>query len=159
VAEGQAVFWRYSSLIFSSLLHFSLAGGFSATRVMNVLQETNYLTGVDRNRTYKRLLETGQAVRDFMVSPLPHFAVLLQQGWGKFGIGDWCTADCSNSPISPRCTDRAGNRPFEYGSCTLQYVSDLLPSRASTRCMMRLWMGSPSIKSECPISKSILSAY
>lgn len=68
VAEGQAVFWRYSSQIFSALLHFSLAGGFSADRVVGVLRETNYLTGEDRDKTYRRLLETTQAITDYMVS-------------------------------------------------------------------------------------------
>lgn len=51
-----------------SLLHFSLAGGFSANRVVNVLRETNYLTGKERDSTYKRLLETTQAIMDYMVS-------------------------------------------------------------------------------------------
>lgn len=68
LSEGQAVFWRYSAQIFSALLHFSLAGGFSATRIINVLQETNYLTGKARDHTYRRLLETTQAIIDYMVS-------------------------------------------------------------------------------------------
>lgn len=67
VAEGQAVFWRYSSQIFSALLHFSLAGGFSADKVVGVLRETSYLTGEDRDKTYRRLLETTQAITDYMV--------------------------------------------------------------------------------------------
>ncbi len=67
VSQGQAVFWRYSIQIFSALLHFSLAGGFSAVRVVNVLRETNYLTGTARDATYRRLLETTQAVMDYMV--------------------------------------------------------------------------------------------
>jgi hypothetical protein len=70
LAQGQAVFWRYSTQIFGALLHFSLAGGFSATRVVNVLRETNYLTGNARDKTYKRLLETTQAILDYMVSRL-----------------------------------------------------------------------------------------
>jgi hypothetical protein len=49
-------------------MHFSLAGGFSANRVMNVLRETSYLTGDARDKTYKRLLETTQAIMDYMVS-------------------------------------------------------------------------------------------
>lgn len=68
LSQGQAVFWRYSVQIFSALLHFSLAGGFSANRIMNVLRETSYLTGEERDRTYKRLLETTQAIMDYMVS-------------------------------------------------------------------------------------------
>jgi hypothetical protein len=61
------VFWRYSSQIFSALLHYSLAGGFSANRVVGVLRETSYLTGDARDKTYKRLLETTQAIIDYMV--------------------------------------------------------------------------------------------
>ena len=68
VSEGQAVFWRYSSQIFSALLHFSLAGGFSANRVVGVLRETSYLTGEAKDQTYRRLLETTQAIMDYMVS-------------------------------------------------------------------------------------------
>ena len=67
VSEGQAVFWRYSSQIFSALLHYSLAGGFSASRVVGVLRETSYLTGDAKDKTYKRLLETTQAIIDYMV--------------------------------------------------------------------------------------------
>lgn len=62
------MFWRYAAQIFGALLHFSLAGGFSATRVVRVLDETGYLTGHERDRTYRRLLETTQAVMDYMVS-------------------------------------------------------------------------------------------
>ena len=68
MSEGQAVFWRYSSQIFSALLHYSLAGGFSANRLVGVLRETSYLTGDARDKTYKRLLETTQAIIDYMVS-------------------------------------------------------------------------------------------
>jgi len=68
LSEGQAVFWRYSTQIFSALMHFSLASGFSAVRVVNVLRETNYLTGEVKDHSYKRLLETTQAILDYMVS-------------------------------------------------------------------------------------------
>lgn len=67
LSQGQAVFWRYAAQIFGALLHFSLAGGFSAVRVVRVLDETGYLSGAERDRTYKRLLETTQAVMDYMV--------------------------------------------------------------------------------------------
>jgi hypothetical protein len=36
--------------------------------VVNVLRETNYLTGEVKDNTYKRLLETTQAIMDYMVS-------------------------------------------------------------------------------------------
>lgn len=58
--------------MFSALLHFSLAGGFSANRVVGVLRETSYLTGEGRDQTYRRLLETTQAIMDYMVRLL-HF--------------------------------------------------------------------------------------
>lgn len=51
-------------------MHFSLANGFSAVRVVNVLRETNYLTGEAREATYRRLLETTQAILDYMVCDL-----------------------------------------------------------------------------------------
>jgi hypothetical protein len=35
-----------------------------------VLRETNYLTGKEREHTYKRLLETTQAIMDYMVSQI-----------------------------------------------------------------------------------------
>ncbi|KAK4688204.1 hypothetical protein P7C73_g1904, partial [Tremellales sp. Uapishka_1] len=71
VANGQAVFWRYSAPIFSALLHYSLAAGFSAVRVVNVLRETNYLTGNAKDATYRRLLETTQAILDYMKDLTP----------------------------------------------------------------------------------------
>ncbi|CAD6586807.1 MAG: hypothetical protein TREMPRED_004561 [Tremellales sp. Tagirdzhanova-0007] len=77
VAQGQAVFWRYSAQIFSALLHFSLAGGFSAVRVVNVMRETNYLTGNAKEATYRRLLETTQAILDYMNDLTPITGV----GW------------------------------------------------------------------------------
>jgi hypothetical protein len=52
----------------SATLHFSLAGGFSAQRLVGVLKETSYLTGEQKDKTYRRLLETGQAMFDYMVS-------------------------------------------------------------------------------------------
>jgi hypothetical protein len=34
-----------------------------------VLRETSYLTGEARDQTYRRLLETTQAIMDYMVRP------------------------------------------------------------------------------------------
>lgn len=89
VAGGQAVFWRYAGEIFTTLMHYSLAGGtsvlltstrstevragFSAPRVMSVLRETNYLSGDNRQVTYRRLLETTQFILDAMVGRLRLF--------------------------------------------------------------------------------------
>lgn len=64
--EGQAVFWRYSGHIFTALMHFSLAGGFSAPNLAAVMRETNYLTSKSRDATYRRLLETTLFVLDAM---------------------------------------------------------------------------------------------
>ncbi|GJN87541.1 hypothetical protein Rhopal_000495-T1 [Rhodotorula paludigena] len=64
LAEGQAVFWRYSAQIYSALGHFSLAGGFSAPKLAAVMHETNYLTSNARDATHKRLLETSLFVID-----------------------------------------------------------------------------------------------
>ncbi|TNY24506.1 hypothetical protein DMC30DRAFT_371020 [Rhodotorula diobovata] len=64
LAEGQAVFWKYSALIYSALGHFSLAGGFSAPKLEAVMRETNYLTSGARDATHKRLLETSLHVID-----------------------------------------------------------------------------------------------
>ncbi|BGP38756.1 hypothetical protein JCM10450v2_002710 [Rhodotorula kratochvilovae] len=66
LAEGQAVFWKYSAQIYSALGHFSLAGGFSAPKLAAVMHETNYLTSDARDATHKRLLETSLFVIDAM---------------------------------------------------------------------------------------------
>ncbi|GAA6015880.1 hypothetical protein JCM11491_007224 [Sporobolomyces phaffii] len=66
LAEGQRVFWKYSGQIFSALMHFSLAGGFSSPKLAAVMHETNYLTSDAKEATYKRLLETTLFVLDAM---------------------------------------------------------------------------------------------
>jgi hypothetical protein len=72
-----------AGLIFTSLLHFSLAGGFSAPRITRHLHAASYLippvdkTGLSycpmstasRDRTRGRLAETGQFVLDVMGCP------------------------------------------------------------------------------------------
>lgn len=60
LAEGQAVFWRYSVEITTALMHFSLAAGFTSPRLVNVLKQTGYLTSKQRDVTWRRLLETLQ---------------------------------------------------------------------------------------------------
>ena len=77
LSEGQAVFWRYSVDMFTSLLHFSLAGGFASARIMSVLHETGYLTSSSRDATYRRLMETTLALIDFMGDMTP----LTGAGW------------------------------------------------------------------------------
>ncbi|GAA5909464.1 uncharacterized protein JCM6883_003953 [Sporobolomyces salmoneus] len=66
LAEGQRVFWKYSGQIFTALMHFSLAGGFSSPKLAAVMHETNYLTSNAKEATYKRLLETTLFVLDAM---------------------------------------------------------------------------------------------
>ncbi|GAA5975680.1 hypothetical protein JCM5350_002690 [Sporobolomyces pararoseus] len=66
LAEGQRVFWKYSGQIFTALMHFSLAGGFSSPKLAAVMHETNYLTSDAKEATYKRLLETTLFVLDAM---------------------------------------------------------------------------------------------
>lgn len=99
LSEGQAVFWRYSSGMLTTLLHFSLAGGkfgrflegvlqaliiyifvcagFASARIMSVLYETGYLTSPSRDATYRRLMETTQALIDFMGDMKP----ITGKGW------------------------------------------------------------------------------
>lgn len=77
LSEGQAVFWRYSGDMFTTLLHFSLAGGFASARIMSVLYETGYLTSKSRDATYRRLMETTQALVDFMGDMRP----VTGKGW------------------------------------------------------------------------------
>lgn len=60
LAEGQAVFWRYSVEITSALMHFSLAAGFTSPRLVKTLKQTGYLTSKQREVTWRRLLETLQ---------------------------------------------------------------------------------------------------
>ncbi|SCZ93663.1 BZ3500_MvSof-1268-A1-R1_Chr6-3g08804 [Microbotryum saponariae] len=66
LAEGQAVFWRYSAPIFVALMHFTLAGGFSAPHLSATMKETNYLTSKSRDASYRRLVETSLMVLDCM---------------------------------------------------------------------------------------------
>ncbi|GAA5852670.1 hypothetical protein JCM8547_002584 [Rhodosporidiobolus lusitaniae] len=77
LAEGQRVFWKYSSSIFTALMHFSLAGGFSSPKLSAVMRETNYLTSDAREATYKRLLETTLFVLDAMSDMRP----ISGRGW------------------------------------------------------------------------------
>ncbi|KAM0788584.1 hypothetical protein ACM66B_001706 [Microbotryomycetes sp. NB124-2] len=64
--EGQAVFWRYAGSIFTSLMHFALAGGFGAPHLAATMKATAYLTSNSRDATYRRLLETTLFVLDAM---------------------------------------------------------------------------------------------
>lgn len=48
--HGQLIFWRYLSICSIGLLYFSLIGGFSAPKIIKVLDTTGYLTQ-ESNRT------------------------------------------------------------------------------------------------------------
>ncbi|EJU02164.1 hypothetical protein DACRYDRAFT_51826, partial [Dacryopinax primogenitus] len=77
-------FWSNAVPIMSSLLHFSLAGGFSSPRITRVLSLSSYLTPpsmksgllndetvtrVSSDRTFSRLNETAQFVLEVMGAP------------------------------------------------------------------------------------------
>ncbi|KAK0555662.1 hypothetical protein OC846_001627 [Tilletia horrida] len=95
IRAGQQMFYKFVGPILLSLLHFSLAGGFSSPKIMQVLRQTGYLvpyrdvsasangsrqkgpklSPVERaaqqnqrtaDRTWTRLLETTQFVLDVM---------------------------------------------------------------------------------------------
>lgn len=58
----------------SDSLRFS---GFASARIMSVLHETGYLTSSSRDATYRRLMETTQAIVDFMGDMTP----VTGRGW------------------------------------------------------------------------------
>jgi hypothetical protein len=51
--------------------------GFASARIMSVLHETGYLTSPSRDATYRRLMETTQALVDFMADMTP----ITGKGW------------------------------------------------------------------------------
>ncbi|KAF9921665.1 hypothetical protein BGZ65_010166, partial [Modicella reniformis] len=77
VRRGQQVFWRYYFFISHALLHFSLAGGFSAPKISKVLTSTGYLSG---SRTKERVYETSQFVLD-IANSLEHLQPGSGAGW------------------------------------------------------------------------------
>ena len=68
VREGQVVFYKYSGSSAMGLLYFSLIGGFSAPKIVKVLDETRYLTK-HYDQTFKRLNETLEMVLDSIEHP------------------------------------------------------------------------------------------
>lgn len=77
VAQGQAVFWRYSTYCFEAFMHFSLAGGFGSPRLAATMRETGYLTSSNRDATYRRLLETTL----FILDAMSDFRIGVGKGW------------------------------------------------------------------------------
>lgn len=61
---GQSVFQRSAFEVLSSLMHYSLTLGFSSSQLTSTLEETGYLTGKQKEVTWRRLIETTQFVVD-----------------------------------------------------------------------------------------------
>lgn len=66
--QGQLVFLKYSTSCAFALLYYSLIGGFSAPKIVAVLDETGYLTKTSKDVTWRRLSETFEMVADCMSS-------------------------------------------------------------------------------------------
>ena len=62
--EGQTTFLSYSTSSMMGLLYYSLIGGFSAPKIISVLDKTGYLSRSGLDTTYKRLNETMDMVVD-----------------------------------------------------------------------------------------------
>jgi len=58
VEQGQLVFLKHSASAAMGLLYFSLIGGFSAPKIVKVLDTTGYLTSENKDATWRRLNET-----------------------------------------------------------------------------------------------------
>lgn len=58
LVDGQTVFLKYSTSCAMGLMYFSLIGGFSAPKIVKVLDATGYLTKQSANVTWRRLNET-----------------------------------------------------------------------------------------------------
>lgn len=67
LSRGQLVFLRYSSCAAMGLLYYSLIGGFSAPKIVKVLDSTSYLTS-HMDKTWRRLNETMSMVVDCIES-------------------------------------------------------------------------------------------
>ena len=62
--DGQATFLAYSTSSMMGLLYYSLIGGFSAPKIISVLDATGYLSRSGLDATYRRLNETFDMVLD-----------------------------------------------------------------------------------------------
>lgn len=67
--HGQLCFLRNAGPAGFGLLYFSLIGGFSAPKIVKVLDATNYMTSKNKDATWRRLNETFQMVVGCMDSP------------------------------------------------------------------------------------------
>lgn len=62
--EGQVFFYKYLGGAAMGLLYYSLIGGFSAPKIVTVLDQTAYLTKGSYDSTFKRLNETLEMILD-----------------------------------------------------------------------------------------------
>ena len=76
--HGQLVFIKHSQSAAMGLLYFSLIGGFSAPKIVKVLDSTGYLTKSSRDATWRRLNETFYMVVECLQ---PHSLLVGQEGW------------------------------------------------------------------------------
>ena len=67
--EGTVVLYKYSLSSAMGLLYYSLVGGFSAPKIVKVLDQTAYLTKGNYDQTFKRLNETLEMVLDSIETP------------------------------------------------------------------------------------------
>jgi hypothetical protein len=58
--RGQTVFLRYAASANLALLYYSLLGGFSAPKIVRVLDATGYLTKASADATWRRLVRNVQ---------------------------------------------------------------------------------------------------
>jgi hypothetical protein len=64
--HGQVVMLRYFQASGLALLYYSLIGGFSAPKIVRVLDSTGYLTRPNPDATWRRLNETLEMVADIL---------------------------------------------------------------------------------------------
>ncbi|PWN47608.1 hypothetical protein IE53DRAFT_390266 [Violaceomyces palustris] len=60
--RGQDVFYKYAGPMLLSLLHFSLAGGFSSPRITSVLRQTSYLVPSQNNGSERKKPQSPDSV-------------------------------------------------------------------------------------------------
>jgi len=110
--EGELVYLRYSTSASLGLMYFSLVGGFSAPKIIKVLDETGYLTRSDRNETWRRLNETIEMVLD---------CICADDGLEVLGAGWWAVLKVRmmHSRVRRRLLARGGARSWDkeaYGA-------------------------------------------
>ena len=107
--EGQLVYLRYSTSCSLGLMYFSLVGGFSAPKIVKVLDETGYLTRSGRDETWRRLNETIEMVLDCMCT---------DDGLEVGEVGWWSVLKVRlmHSRVRHRLLARSGARAWDAGT-------------------------------------------